>query len=771
MIEMVHVPAQKIHIIRAWGWYIHLLGSDAVNRRKLINSLLKVPEKTFSSPDPQIQIASLVAWESLVDVLLSSSVVDIKAGIARGTVVQQIRSASSLYDKRDSEHQIVNHPSIANAAFWSILEMIFSMGPNNSFLWTTCLDLLEEFILAKTKDEQKELDADSASCSFDCKESMKIHPISWLPWELNSLDFYLKLVGNIVIQSLVSTVTFENRILALNGALRTFRSILQGVRVELKAASTHNDITKFCIDTIFKFTKKVCEDTISKKISGQCNDTLCVALKFVETIRDELDPSILSSTLYRIALDISYIKDLQSFAEIKYLKSLGSGFRFLAYMDLVSPMVYTTLLHISLVAQSVLSLPGTDDISLAMQSSLHLIFSYSPLVNLHAVICFLYMHIGKLVQGEFCWLKVWRVISNGLEENIFIVDDSNLKNECDNADHRIVYWLLCYPFFMCFSLKEGSTHLGKTDFPVLCQASPYRELKLEFVMEVWRSLFNSSCSSSACGFSAANKFVEGLSELLNGLLDENNSTLQKIDLSKEKPENIYIFTLFGEVAICLMEHAQVLDYLIPKSTANNEVDGCCSPIVNTLGFVVRILDLAFRIVKMNPRTDHAIIGRIFAAMATLVHRFFLKKDIDLLMGIISDSLLQWLSLCASIHEIMLKGSIIYPLQCLWVEILDTLQKSQPPIIFNSLLLRIQASLLKVAFDHPHLPISDATILFWEATYGPQTNLHYPQCLVPVLHKLSTEGRCPKERLVFCTSNNGQSGLTRKRLRTVQHPPE
>lgn len=119
----------------------------------------------------------------------------------------------------------------------------------------------------------------------------------------------------------------------------------------------------------------------------------------------------------------------------------------------------------------------------------------------------------------------------------------------------------------------------------------------------------------------------------------------------------------------------------------------------------------------------------------------------LFLQIISDPLLQWLSLCASTHDHMLKGSIIPSLQCLWEQILDTLQNSRPHIIFDSRLLRVHASLLEAAFDHPHLPISEATILFWEPTYGMQTNLHYPPCLVPVLHKLSMEGRItlPKER--------------------------
>ncbi|KAH7688523.1 telomere-associated protein RIF1 protein [Dioscorea alata] len=816
MIEMVHVPAQKILTIRAWGWYVSLLGYDAMNKRKLINSLLKVPEMTFSCQDPQIQIASLVAWESLVDLFFSSPPLDVKTEIARGDVAQQIKSAPSLYDKRVGEHQIavllkhikvimmplkrivskkcdtsvhlsclktwhyllhklgwsVNHPAIATTAFWVILELILSRGPENIFLWTTCIDLLDEFILIKTKDQQKELDTYrpshatenkmiSAGSSFDCKESTKVHSVSWLPWEINNLEFYLKKVGTVVIQGLMASVSSENRVLVLNSALRTFRSLLQGIQVEFSAAFTHNDRTKFCIETILKFTKEVCEDMISKQITSCYNDTLSFALQFVETIRDVLDPSLLSSTLYQIALDLNYIKDLQSFDEIKYLKCLGSGF--FAYMDMVSPMVYTTLLHLSLATHSALNLPRTDDISIAMQRSLHLIFSHEPSINLHAVICFLYMHIGTLEQCQLRWLTVWRVISNGLEENIDIVANLNLKTECDNKGHRIVYWLLCYPFFMGFSAKEGSIPLGGTNFSLLDEASAHGNLELEFVIEAWKSLFNSLNCYSNCGYSYGNNFVEGLSTLLNGLLDENSSILQNIDLLKEKPESICIFKLFGEVAICLMEHVQLLDCVFPKSTADSKEDGCCSPIANTLGFVARILGLALTIVEMNAGSDHKIFSRIFSAMATLVNRVFLKQDIILLLGIISDPLLQWLSLCASTHDHMLKGNFIPSLQCLWVQILDTLQNSRPHIIFDSRLLRVHASLLEAAFDHPHLPISEATILFWEATYGMQTNLHYPQCLVPVLHKLSMEGRItlPKER----------PGLRRKRFRMVQNYTE
>lgn len=46
----------KIQTIRAWGWFIQLLGSNALKNRNLINDMLKIPQHTFSDHDPQVQM-------------------------------------------------------------------------------------------------------------------------------------------------------------------------------------------------------------------------------------------------------------------------------------------------------------------------------------------------------------------------------------------------------------------------------------------------------------------------------------------------------------------------------------------------------------------------------------------------------------------------------------------------------------------------------------------------------------------------------------------
>lgn len=98
-------------------------------------------------------------------------------------------------------------------------------------------------------------------------------------------------------------------------------------------------------------------------------------------------------------------------------------------------------------------------------------------------------------------------------------------------------------------------------------------------------------------------------------------------------------------------------------------------------------------------------------------------------------LLKWLAQKDKQNE-----RISHHLQLIWTEILNCLQRSQPPIIFDSALLELHAPLLERALDHPNPSISEPTITFWNSTYGEQIKLDYPQDLLHVLDKLSRSGR-------------------------------
>jgi telomere-associated protein RIF1 len=64
MRDMIHDNQKKVQAIKAWGWFIYLLSLDASENTCLINRMLKIPERTFTDSDPQVQIATLVSYFS-----------------------------------------------------------------------------------------------------------------------------------------------------------------------------------------------------------------------------------------------------------------------------------------------------------------------------------------------------------------------------------------------------------------------------------------------------------------------------------------------------------------------------------------------------------------------------------------------------------------------------------------------------------------------------------------------------------------------------------
>lgn len=106
-----------------------------------------------------------------------------------------------------------------------------------------------------------------------------------------------------------------------------------------------------------------------------------------------------------------------------------------------------------------------------------------------------------------------------------------------------------------------------------------------------------------------------------------------------------------------------------------------------------------------------------------------------MIQVISAPLLQWLSDHELHHE-----DTVSELRKLWITTLKCLQNSWPPINFNTTLLNLQATLLAATLDHPNSSVTDPTIAFWNSTYGEQTKLDYPQILLPVLDKLSRNGK-------------------------------
>eukprot|EP00268_Persea_americana_P038248 TRINITY_DN37850_c0_g1_i1.p1 TRINITY_DN37850_c0_g1~~TRINITY_DN37850_c0_g1_i1.p1 ORF type:complete len:1165 (+),score=200.38 TRINITY_DN37850_c0_g1_i1:465-3497(+) len=796
MRNMLQDHGRKLCTIQAWGWYIRLLGSNAVKNRHLVNEMLKILEQTFSDPVPQVQIASVVAWEGLIDALIQPPTLSQHTGIAPGNDTHRSGPVPSYASTSNGENQIdgfsksiklimkplivlisskcdisvrssclntwcyllhkldvsVNLASVIKTVLEPIFEVTFQRGidDKNVCLWGTCVDLLYEFISSKIREGDGEMNdrvnlrtlpdkATSLRSPIVGQGSSEGYPIKWLPWDLNKLDFHLKMVCLLACQGLMTCVDSKNRKLAFESALKIFRTVLKGVQVEFrKTTNDYNEIL-LCISTILKFVKWACED-VPEFIAVGSNDLPCAALQFVEATKVDLDPSVLASPLYGVHLDLKHVKEMQYANNIEYAKVLGiSSF---VFMDMVSPMVFLTVLYLSVVVQSVSSLSDTERVVRAMEKYPSFVFSsYDSLENMHATLHFLYMHGQQLSHGGFCWLKIWRVIAKGLKQKIDAVGDLDfLKSDSDDTGYLVLYCLLCYPFVACYSSPRLSNSEKAGDREESCMVSSQWELELELVMEAWRSLYDSASCISPLQCTGMNSFAEGLCKALVTVLSESiDSSIShsSIDsLLKQNERTIFLF-IYSEVAVYVLENIQVWDDDALQLRVRESHDyKDCSHIESSLELVKRFMMLSLTIMKANIFSDLGVVSRVFASMTCFVERLCLKQDIFLLIEVVSDPIVQWLSLCREIQE----ENLIHLLHQFWSHMLDCFWRIQPPIIFDSVLLNLQAPLLQITLDHPYAPISDATIAFWKSTYGKKRKLHFPQCLLPVLDKLSRNGR-------------------------------
>ncbi|KAF4346089.1 hypothetical protein G4B88_030866 [Cannabis sativa] len=175
----------------------------------------------------------------------------------------------------------------------------------------------------------------------------------------------------------------------------------------------------------------------------------------------------------------------------------------------------------------------------------------------------------------------------------------------------------------------------------------------------------------------------------------------------------------------------ILEKLIP-----NEKDGCSrhhkklSGINSLLTMAIRFMMFLQTKVGKAPPIIPVMISRIYSALAHFISCIHLKQDVLSLVEIISVPLLQWLA------EIEMQDeSTNDQFQVLWSETLKCLQRSQPPLIFDSAFLKLQSPLLEkllIILIHPYR--------IQQSAFGIQHMLDYPQNLLHVLDKLSRKGK-------------------------------
>nr|XP_023896732.1 uncharacterized protein LOC112008629 [Quercus suber]POE55596.1 telomere-associated protein rif1 [Quercus suber] len=762
----------KVQAIHAWGWFIRLLGSYAMKNRQLTNEMLKIPENTFSDLNPQVQIASQFAWEGLIDALIHPPIVACETNTSKEEKgVQHLQKSRETSDKIQANgflksvrlvmtpltgiisskcdisvhssclntwcyllHKLdtsVNDPSVIKLVLEPICEAIFRIGPESKSVssWNLCLDLLDDFILAKCKDVEY-VTSNSASHHISATKFLwKQYSVKWLPWDICQLDFHLNIIFILVSQASIATVNHEYKSFVCDAALRLFLSVLKGVRLELERTSTNYNDIMLCLGTVLRFIKKICEDVSSE--GSDSSDLHHTCLRFIDAVTKELQPATLESPLYKVSLDLKYIDKLQSVNNIRHAKFMDICS--IVHMNMVSPVVYLLVAYLCVVFQSTMKTSNTELILQGIHKYFKFLFSsYDPLETLLAMISLLYNYVGL-----HC-LNIWIAIAKGLTDCIDDVKELSLvRMESNNTGFLAICSLLLYPFSVCSCPQKNSASLV-SEFSQKPHVSPQRKLDFEHVFEVWKTLYSSLKTSQNVYCSATNSFLEDLYSMLNGCLDEHARMLDganDLDLSYEDLD-LDLLSLYGNVVICLLEENCTSEVGSDKSRHKHIGDCKISSNMNvSLRFASRYLKVLCTKLATEPLTGLLVISRLFSALACVISCLHMKQDILLFIEIISCPLLQWVS-----HIEIWDESTKYQLQLLWTEILNCLQSSQPPIIFDSALLKLQAPLLEKTLEHPNPSISEPTITFWNSTYGEQIKLDYPQSLLHVLDKLLRNGK-------------------------------
>lgn len=461
-----------------------------------------------------------------------------------------------LLHKLDSS---LNSSLIMNLVLMPIFEVVFQIGPHSKriWLWNMCIDLLDDYILAKCRDgdhETHNLPSHhlSTSSSLDGpsisgKRSLQ-YSIKWLAWDLTDLDFNLRIIHILIVHASKATVSYENRSLAYDSSLRLFRSVSIGIQVELQKPSTEYSNVMLCLNVILKFIKNLCEESCE---ASDKNELCLLSLRFTEVFIEEIEPVILCSPLYMVALDLKYIQSLKVTYDDGYANDLGMCA--VRYMDMVSPMGYLTAQYFCLVVQST-SYSVHRDFEKAIYKYVKIMFSsYDPMENLMVAVGLLYRNT------EPGCLRMWLAIAEGMKDYIGGMNDISLSNVDQSSIYFSICRLLSYPFFVCYYYQkeilstEVNCSLDKYLVSLQRKVSPFHQ-----VLEIWKSVYVSLCMSRFKYF-ITKSFFEDLCNTLDGWLQKYTGILEDatdLELLHKRLYVDHIFSLYGGVVACILEQAQ-----------------------------------------------------------------------------------------------------------------------------------------------------------------------------------------------------------------------
>ncbi|PHT55407.1 hypothetical protein CQW23_03893 [Capsicum baccatum] len=591
MMEELLNQGLKIQTLQVWKWFMRLLGPYGMKNKHLVNKLLKIPEQTFTDLDPQIQNASLVAWEGLIDSLICSQPYAPKSNaLVKNPTDQTVLKGSNPteadgFSKKiklvmtpligimssncdASVHvsclntwsyllykleKLASSHSVVKTVWEPILEVIIKVGPvnKNIWSWSFCIELLDNFISAGNNDVNSKLNDHKATrLPESAKYSWKYYPIKWSPLDLGNLEFFINTIHGLIINGLNITLSGEVRTVTYSAASSLFRSLLGPVKHFLKSDLITYDEVILSLNMMLKFLKSLYENMRSK--DGGIDDLLPLLLQLLEAFVDELEPSTLQSPLYKVALDLKNIETSEPVYRFKSAKV--PDICFMNCMEKVSPIAYITLLYFHAVTKATLKEPDYDIVEGIHRYVKLLLSSYEPLEILHLFVSLLYTE-----KMPHCF-EIWVALANCLKDYIDNHDFRSLiKLQLDSPDYVIIIYFLCYPFAAYSCLKA--------------------HLKLQHVIEEWTSLYISLSRASENGHPT---IIEDLLSMLSSYFNEalTNGDLVPEPQSSVNGQDINVRLLFGEAMICAVEQAS----LIAKSEAKESESWRSSNIKSSLEF-------------------------------------------------------------------------------------------------------------------------------------------------------------------------------------------
>lgn len=451
------------------------------------------------------------------------------------------------------------HWSVLSIVLEPVLDAVFIKGPGdkNIWIWDSCVQLFDEFVQSQAYGEVKSSYPSknmSSPSHIDSKATGNNHFIEWPHWELSDVGYFLMIIRKLADKKLMIHLSVEKRILSFDAALRIFKSLLKSIQYELRVS---NDcLIKSCISAILCLARELVEYLISTSTDIIHWSFLHTFLQFVDAIISGVDHSILSSTLYSVALDIDYIRKLQSAKDIRDPKV--PGIIFLSWTDMVTPMVYLTILYFCVAAHSLSKFPETDELFNALSESKIIFYPCVSLDNLEAIISILYMHGRKLIPDMIFSLKMWKMLSENLEGYLCTANDlvPLFIPKLNEPSYNVMHKFLCYPvytYIVSCSFCEP-VRMGVVMLPMK------HEIKFDSFLKTWRSLLDSSLCALQADASAMSSFVEGLCRFLLQFLDGDATILQTndLDMNEGKSQPNFIIVICVEVLICIEKQIHYL---------------------------------------------------------------------------------------------------------------------------------------------------------------------------------------------------------------------